>query len=484
MVRIDKYYKHIVAEDLIVLHNYKNVFELPFFESATWSCTSKRFALDKRDLIYAFSAAFLSLQQKGVETRAHKAIAPFQLRKDVLLGSKATLRGRRLAVLLDKLLVFVLPLIKAKTEQSLQRINEQTCVTMITQAMQSNVTLSDKENRYDVLQDLEKNDRFNPGNIQEKPISRFKGQDHFFSLACVKTHIGRSEEVYTALRLGNKAKCSEAQAQNIDSFQKGIGAKQSALRLAPYINVLSSSRSLQVNQFTIGQNNLLVLPELQAFFPFFDTCGGFNLTVAFTVEKKRGTQLATQSKHISTLRKHKSFEAKQVGASRHKALRSACLCLLKNSARLNRAFMGSEALLTSKAQLHYRDSLSIGITETLPALSETKQNNIKQLLKTRYKVYRASLCTNLRPLRVAKQGAQGFVCKKKQASSLACDALQEKHALYRAKLCTETKPKAFYKMMYLSLHNFDSKSTHLLKQFIALHKRTMFFSAFQYPTFL
>ena len=107
--RINKYNKYVVAEDFIIISNYNSVMEFPFFLRAVINTTSKEYLIDKKQSISALAAGFLLSGQKTIPTRARKSIAGFKLREGALIGCRTTLRRKKLYNILDKLLIFVLP---------------------------------------------------------------------------------------------------------------------------------------------------------------------------------------------------------------------------------------------------------------------------------------------------------------------------------------------------------------------------------------
>lgn len=104
-----KYYKHILAGDLLVKQPYTSIMELPRLEKIVLNTTSKTFALDKKNVIPAQIALELLSGQRAATTRAAKSIATFKIRQDQILGARVTLRREPMATFLYKLIHTVLP---------------------------------------------------------------------------------------------------------------------------------------------------------------------------------------------------------------------------------------------------------------------------------------------------------------------------------------------------------------------------------------
>ena len=105
----ENFYQHVVAQDLILQHPVRGNMELPFVPKVVLNTTSKRFAINRRELTTGLAALLFISGQRGQPTVAYKSIAAFKLRQGTPLGCKVTLRGKKGYSMLDKLITFVLP---------------------------------------------------------------------------------------------------------------------------------------------------------------------------------------------------------------------------------------------------------------------------------------------------------------------------------------------------------------------------------------
>ena len=107
--QIENFYHHVVAQDLILQYPIRGNMELALVPKVVLNTTSKRFAIDRREVATGLAALLFISGQKGQPTIAHKSVAAFKLRQGTPLGCKVTLRGKKGYSMVDKLITFVLP---------------------------------------------------------------------------------------------------------------------------------------------------------------------------------------------------------------------------------------------------------------------------------------------------------------------------------------------------------------------------------------
>ena len=107
--QVEKFYHQVVARDLILQKRVRGEMELPLATKLVINTTSKRFAVNRRELTLGLAALLLISGQRGQLTIARKSIAAFKLREGTPLGCKVTLRGKKGHSMVDKLVTFVLP---------------------------------------------------------------------------------------------------------------------------------------------------------------------------------------------------------------------------------------------------------------------------------------------------------------------------------------------------------------------------------------
>lgn len=107
----DIYEKEVVPE-LVKEFGYKNKMAVPKLSKIVLNMGVGEAVADKKKLDAAVADLTAISAQKPVITHARKSIATYRLREGQAIGTKVTLRGKRMYDFLDKLIVVVLPRIK------------------------------------------------------------------------------------------------------------------------------------------------------------------------------------------------------------------------------------------------------------------------------------------------------------------------------------------------------------------------------------
>jgi large subunit ribosomal protein L5 len=107
----EKYVKEIVPE-LMKLHSYKNVNEVPKLEKIVVNMGVGDATGNSKLLEAAVKDLSLITGQKPVVTKAKKSIAGFKVREGQAIGCKVTLRGENMYNFLDKLVSIGLPRVR------------------------------------------------------------------------------------------------------------------------------------------------------------------------------------------------------------------------------------------------------------------------------------------------------------------------------------------------------------------------------------
>lgn len=110
--RIEELYAQHVIPTMMREFSYENVMEVPRLQKVVLNCGVG----EAKDNIRALEGATQDLVsisgQKPITTRAKKAIAGFKIREGMPIGTTVTLRGKRMAYFLDRLLNAALPRIR------------------------------------------------------------------------------------------------------------------------------------------------------------------------------------------------------------------------------------------------------------------------------------------------------------------------------------------------------------------------------------
>ena len=121
-----KYYQNILAYDLILKQNYKNIMQLTRIEKILLNTTSKSYVNDKKFILFTLAAIELLSGQKPTLTYAKKSIANFKIRQHQILGCKVVLRKNLMYAFLDKLSRIIFPRIRDFTKNKMNSEPKQT----------------------------------------------------------------------------------------------------------------------------------------------------------------------------------------------------------------------------------------------------------------------------------------------------------------------------------------------------------------------
>jgi large subunit ribosomal protein L5 len=107
----EKLYKDSIPE-LKSKFSYKNDMAIPKIKMVSINVGIKATDSDNKLLAYLLNQVSNISGQKAVLTKSRKAISTFKLRKDLPIGCRVTLRGKKMYQFLDKLINIALPRIR------------------------------------------------------------------------------------------------------------------------------------------------------------------------------------------------------------------------------------------------------------------------------------------------------------------------------------------------------------------------------------
>jgi len=107
----EKLYKNSIA-DLKGKFSYKNDMAIPRLKMISLNVGIKAADSDNKFLAYLATQVSNIAGQKAVLTKSRKAISTFKLRKDLPIGCRVTLRGKKMYEFLDRLTNIALPRIR------------------------------------------------------------------------------------------------------------------------------------------------------------------------------------------------------------------------------------------------------------------------------------------------------------------------------------------------------------------------------------
>ena len=110
--RLKKLYYQAIIPKLVKEFNYKNTQEVPRIEKIVINRGLGDASQNSKLLEKSLNELTLIAGQKGIVTRAKKAIAAFKLRQKMPVGVSVTLRGEKMYGFLDRLINLALPRIR------------------------------------------------------------------------------------------------------------------------------------------------------------------------------------------------------------------------------------------------------------------------------------------------------------------------------------------------------------------------------------
>ncbi len=110
--RMKETYKNEIVPELMKLHGYKNVNEVPKLDKIVLNMGLGDVKDNSKSLGVAIDELGIISGQKPVATKAKKAISNFKVRQGMKIGAKVTLRGDRMYEFLDKLISIALPRVR------------------------------------------------------------------------------------------------------------------------------------------------------------------------------------------------------------------------------------------------------------------------------------------------------------------------------------------------------------------------------------
>ena len=110
--RLREIYEKEIVPELVKEFGYTNALAVPKLTKIVLNMGVGEAVSDKKKLDAAVADLTAIAAQKSVITRAKKSIATYRLREGQAIGTKVTLRGKRMYDFLDKLITVALPRVK------------------------------------------------------------------------------------------------------------------------------------------------------------------------------------------------------------------------------------------------------------------------------------------------------------------------------------------------------------------------------------
>src|SRR5699024_11231664 len=112
MKQLKQKYKNEITSSMMGKFNYKSVMQVPTIEKIIMNMGLGDAVQNSKVLDNAVEELSLITGQKPVVTYAKKSISGFRLREGMPIGTKATLRGKRMYDFLQKLVDVALPRVR------------------------------------------------------------------------------------------------------------------------------------------------------------------------------------------------------------------------------------------------------------------------------------------------------------------------------------------------------------------------------------
>jgi len=112
MAQIKEYYQKTIVKKLLEDFGYENVMQVPSITKITLNMGVGEAVNDKKIVENAAAELSRIAGQKAVITKARKSVAGFKIREGWPIGTKVTLRGKRMYEFLERLLYIAIPRIR------------------------------------------------------------------------------------------------------------------------------------------------------------------------------------------------------------------------------------------------------------------------------------------------------------------------------------------------------------------------------------
>ncbi len=110
--RLQTHYKEVVSPQMMEEFKYSSVMEIPKLQKICINQGIGGATQDKKLVEAALNEMTAISGQKAVPTKAKKSVSNFNLREDMTIGSRVTLRSQQMYEFLDRLLAVALPRVR------------------------------------------------------------------------------------------------------------------------------------------------------------------------------------------------------------------------------------------------------------------------------------------------------------------------------------------------------------------------------------
>ena len=97
MNRLKKHFEHVTRHDLIIKDHLINSMQVPYLNKLVLNIgLGSKLILNRKEIVTSLLALELISSQRASMTRARKSIDKFKLKKRMVIGSKVTLRKKKM----------------------------------------------------------------------------------------------------------------------------------------------------------------------------------------------------------------------------------------------------------------------------------------------------------------------------------------------------------------------------------------------------
>lgn len=120
---LKNHYKNVISYDLLTKIPLKNIFEIPKITKICLNIGFKNANTEKKKLINILVFLKLITNQKPIPTQSKKNNIFLKIKKNSIIGCKVTLKKQNIYFFLEKLIIFIIPVLTENIKFNLKNKN-------------------------------------------------------------------------------------------------------------------------------------------------------------------------------------------------------------------------------------------------------------------------------------------------------------------------------------------------------------------------
>lgn len=120
---LKNHYKNVISYDLLTKIPLKNIFEIPKITKICLNIGFKNANTEKKKLINILVFLKLITNQKPIPTQSKKSNIFLKIKKNSIIGCKVTLKKQNIYFFLEKLIIFIIPVLTENIKFNLKNKN-------------------------------------------------------------------------------------------------------------------------------------------------------------------------------------------------------------------------------------------------------------------------------------------------------------------------------------------------------------------------